>query len=152
VVRSSLAAQAGLVVMPMILYLVLLWFTTMILAVRTYTTCLITIFYKPGDQVIRVNGLITSECTHEEFINLIKNKRTLALAVKGIDINDRCVLLLLYIKQTWCLFQNTFTMITCIICWIAYHSKLPLDLYDQHYQIVVYMLSNNLFFSGRNDP
>ncbi len=39
---------------------------------------------KVGDEVVRVNGLILSESTHEEVCNLIKLKKTLTLTVRGL--------------------------------------------------------------------
>ena len=42
------------------------------------------LFTQPGDQIIRVNGLIISESTHDEFVNLIKWKHSLTLTIKGI--------------------------------------------------------------------
>ncbi|XP_064400082.1 harmonin-like isoform X2 [Halichondria panicea] len=41
---------------------------------------------KVGDEVVRVNGLILSESTHEEVCNLIKLKKTLTLTVRVIGI------------------------------------------------------------------
>ena len=36
-----------------------------------------------GDEIIRINGLILSESTHEEVVNLIKLKKTLTLTIRG---------------------------------------------------------------------
>ena len=41
------------------------------------------LFTQPGDQIIRVNGLVISESTHDEFVNLIKWKHSLTLTIKG---------------------------------------------------------------------
>ena len=42
-------------------------------------------FFKsqPGDQIVRLNGLTLSECTHEEFVSLVRQKKSLILAIKG---------------------------------------------------------------------
>ncbi len=38
---------------------------------------------KVGDEIVRINGLILSEATHEEVTNLIKLKKSLILTVRG---------------------------------------------------------------------
>lgn len=48
----------------------------------------ITIFLsKPGDQIVRVNGLTLADTTHKEFVDLIKLRKSLALAVKSLYNN-----------------------------------------------------------------
>ena len=39
-----------------------------------------------GDQIVRVNGLVLSETTHEEFLNLMKLRKTYTLTLKGTPI------------------------------------------------------------------
>ena len=41
------------------------------------------VWLKVGDEIIRINGLILTESTHEEAVNLIKLKKTLTLTLRG---------------------------------------------------------------------
>uniref|UniRef100_A0A1X7V4I4 PDZ domain-containing protein n=1 Tax=Amphimedon queenslandica TaxID=400682 RepID=A0A1X7V4I4_AMPQE len=41
---------------------------------------------KAGYQIVRLNGLILSECTHEEFVSLVKQKKSLVLAIKVVGL------------------------------------------------------------------
>ena len=43
-----------------------------------------------GDQIVRVNGLILSESTHEEFLNLMKLRKTYTLTLKGKSTQLLC--------------------------------------------------------------
>ena len=45
-------------------------------------TCCLLVCCQVGDEIVRVNGLILSESTHEEVVNVIKNKKSLTLTVK----------------------------------------------------------------------
>ena len=40
-------------------------------------------YLQAGDQIVRVNGLVLSETTHEEFLNLMKLRKTYTLTLKG---------------------------------------------------------------------
>ena len=39
---------------------------------------------KVGDELLRINGLILSESTHEEVVNILRLKKTLTLTLKGV--------------------------------------------------------------------
>jgi hypothetical protein len=41
---------------------------------------------KPGDEILRVNGLTLCQATHEEVVNLIKLKKTLLLTCKNVGL------------------------------------------------------------------
>ena len=42
--------------------------------------------WKVGDEIIRINGLILSESTHEEVVNIIRLKKTLTLTLRGMYV------------------------------------------------------------------
>lgn len=39
--------------------------------------------FQAGDQIVRVDGLILSDSTHEEFLNLLRTKKSFTLSIKG---------------------------------------------------------------------
>ena len=45
---------------------------------------MVAIIMQVGDEIVRINGLILSESTHEEVVNLIRLKKTLTLTLRGL--------------------------------------------------------------------
>ena len=43
--------------------------------------------FQAGDQIVRVDGLILSDSTHEEFLNLLRTKKSFTLSIKGKNIS-----------------------------------------------------------------
>ena len=47
--------------------------------------------FQVGDEIVRINGLILSESTHEEVANILKLKKSLTLTVKCMLMIIRAV-------------------------------------------------------------
>ena len=54
---------------------------------RIYFCLFVCLFFwfQIGDEIVRINGLILSESTSEEVVNIIKLKKSLTLTVKCKD-------------------------------------------------------------------
>ena len=46
---------------------------------------MVAIIMQVGDEIVRINGLILSESTHEEVVNLIRLKKTLTLTLRAVS-------------------------------------------------------------------